>query len=63
MGPRSDPHRTCVVCGKENAHGFQLEFVRRGDGGVESHFHCSAAFEGYPDQLHGGVLPCCSTAP
>lgn len=51
---RSHPH--CVVCAPENARGLGLEFVRRKDGGVESRFDCSKALEGYPQQLHGGVL-------
>ena len=51
---RSHPH--CVVCAPENSHGLGLQFVVRNDGGVESCFDCNTALEGYPQQLHGGVI-------
>jgi acyl-coenzyme A thioesterase PaaI-like protein len=51
-----DPHPGCVVCGRGNARGLHLEFVRRPDGSVEGSFRAGAAFEGYPRQMHGGVI-------
>jgi acyl-coenzyme A thioesterase PaaI-like protein len=54
--PPADPHRTCVVCGRENPEGLRLEFLPRADGGVEADFRCSSAFEGYARQLHGGLI-------
>jgi acyl-coenzyme A thioesterase PaaI-like protein len=44
------------VCGAENPDGFRLAFTRREDGSVESRFRGRSAFEGYPRQLHGGVI-------
>lgn len=49
-------HPRCVVCAPENLRGLGLRFVTRKDGSVESRFDCSPALEGYPQQLHGGVI-------
>ena len=51
---RSHPH--CVVCGDNDALGLGLAFTATDDGAVECHFECSAALQGYTDQLHGGVI-------
>jgi acyl-coenzyme A thioesterase PaaI-like protein len=53
---RRNPHPRCVVCGPADVLGLGLQFTIRADGGVESEFHCSSVFEGYPHQLHGGVI-------
>jgi acyl-coenzyme A thioesterase PaaI-like protein len=52
----NDPHPGCVVCGRKNARGLHLDFTVGEDGSVEGRFPASAAFEGYPRQLHGGVI-------
>jgi acyl-coenzyme A thioesterase PaaI-like protein len=52
----SDPHPNCVVCGRKNRRGLRLDFKPASGGGVEVRFDCSPAFEGYPKQLHGGVI-------
>jgi uncharacterized protein (TIGR00369 family) len=49
-------HAHCVVCGQENPRGFHMRFIRGRDGSVESRFDCARALEGYPRQLHGGVI-------
>ncbi|MFH1999293.1 MAG: hotdog domain-containing protein, partial [Planctomycetota bacterium] len=49
-------HPNCVVCGRENPKGFHLHFSLQKDGSVEGHFYCSKNLEGYPEQLHGGVI-------
>ena len=49
-------HPQCVVCAPDNARGLGLKFATRNDGSVESCFDCSAALEGYPHQLHGGMI-------
>jgi len=28
------------------------------DGGVQAHFDCDSAYEGFPGMLHGGVISC-----
>jgi uncharacterized protein (TIGR00369 family) len=33
-----------------------LDFHDVGDGSVRATFDCAAAFEGYPGQLHGGII-------
>ena len=54
LGQRAHPY--CVVCGTSNERGLKLKFTERDDGSIESQFHCEGAFEGYPQQLHGGVI-------
>ena len=54
IGARPHPH--CVVCGASDPLGLGVRFTIREDGSAESQFHCSSAFEGYPHQLHGGVI-------
>ena len=49
-------HARCLLCGEENAHGFKLCFHPSPEGGVEAVFACRKMHEGYPDQLHGGVI-------
>jgi acyl-coenzyme A thioesterase PaaI-like protein len=51
---RSHPH--CVVCGRENKLGLQLNFSIAGNGVVEATFSCEPVFQGYPNMLHGGVI-------
>jgi len=49
-------HPNCVVCGRENPRGFHLRFTLTDDGKVSGRFDCSRTLEGYPKQLHGGVI-------
>ena len=49
-------HPRCVACSPENKSGLRLSFQDAGTGAVRATFDCSAAFEGYPGQLHGGII-------
>jgi len=49
-------HQRCVVCGQDNAHGLGMTFTLSDDRSVHSEVCCGAEFEGYADQLHGGVI-------
>lgn len=49
-------HPSCLVCGNGRADGLSLRFKRQADGSVSADFDCGAAFQGYPDRLHGGVI-------
>ena len=49
-------HKGCVVCGCENDHGMRVEFRSQSDGSVVAEFPCDAAYQGYQDVLHGGVV-------
>lgn len=63
-GPRSrnapvvgeQAHPRCIVCGRDNPLGLKLRFEVREDGSVESRFRGGSDFEGYPRQLHGGII-------
>ena len=52
---REQAHPRCVVCGPAHPHGLQLACVPQPDGSVEAVFAGEERFEGYPDQLHGGI--------
>lgn len=56
---RLQMHPRCVVCGRNSALGLELEFAVRDDGAVECQLPLMQAFEGYADQLHGGVVALC----
>jgi uncharacterized protein (TIGR00369 family) len=49
-------HRGCIVCGGDNDQGMHLKFHSEPDGSVRAEFRCDAAYQGYPDILHGGVV-------
>lgn len=49
-------HPNCVVCGRSNDRGLQLQFEQLADGTVQARFACDRAFEGYQGTLHGGVI-------
>lgn len=49
-------HSSCIVCGRENPQGFHLRFALTKDGSAVCRFDCSKTLEGYPKQLHGGVI-------
>lgn len=49
-------HPRCVACSPDNKSGLKLAFESTGAGSVRTTFDCSAAFEGYPGKLHGGII-------
>lgn len=49
-------HPHCIVCGTDNPHGLQLKFSVQPDRSVHATFRGGAAYQGYPDALHGGLL-------
>jgi len=53
---REIAHPRCVACSPDNSTGLKLDFQDAGAGAVRTTFDCSAAFEGYPGQLHGGII-------
>jgi acyl-coenzyme A thioesterase PaaI-like protein len=53
---RLQSHPRCVVCAPESSGGLGLRFVTQKDGSVESCVDCGGGLEGYPQQLHGGVI-------
>ena len=48
-------HPHCVACSLLNEKGLHLEFAAHKDG-VQAHFECDKACEGYPGILHGGII-------
>ena len=53
---RDVAHPRCVACSPHSSHGLRLEFNDLADGGVRTTFDCAAVFEGYPGNLHGGII-------
>jgi uncharacterized protein (TIGR00369 family) len=53
---REIAHPRCVACSPDSRSGLKLDFQEAGDGAVRTTFDCGAAFEGYPGQLHGGII-------
>lgn len=49
-------HPACSTCGVENGGGLSLQFAAESDGTVVGPFACQGKQQGYPDQLHGGVV-------
>jgi uncharacterized protein (TIGR00369 family) len=49
-------HNRCFGCGPANPAGLHLEFLRAPDGSVVASPVVSAAFDGHPGYLHGGVI-------
>jgi ubiquinone/menaquinone biosynthesis C-methylase UbiE/acyl-coenzyme A thioesterase PaaI-like protein len=49
-------HPHCLVCGADNPHGLHLEFAVQPDRSVHATFRGGAAYQGYPDAIHGGLL-------
>jgi SAM-dependent methyltransferase/acyl-coenzyme A thioesterase PaaI-like protein len=50
----SHPH--CVVCGSDSPNGLRLSFSVQPDRSVHSRFDGGAAYQGYPDAIHGGLV-------
>jgi acyl-coenzyme A thioesterase PaaI-like protein len=53
---REIAHPRCIACSPDNRAGLKLDFESAGAGVVRTTFDCGAAFEGYPGQLHGGII-------
>ena len=53
---RAIAHPRCMACSPHSKSGLHLDFQDAGAGKVRATFDCSAAFEGYPGHLHGGVI-------
>ena len=49
-------HPACFACSVQNGDGLGLEFTEQPDGSVCGSFACDGKYQGYPDQLHGGVI-------
>lgn len=49
-------HPACVACKDIEAGGLGLRFVAEDAGFVVAEFACDAAYQGYPDRLHGGIV-------
>ncbi|RPI47161.1 MAG: PaaI family thioesterase [Chloroflexi bacterium] len=49
-------HRSCVVCGRQNARGLGVRYAPQPDGSCTGTFDCDASFQGYDGVLHGGVV-------
>jgi SAM-dependent methyltransferase len=54
MRRRSHPH--CVVCGGDNPNGLRLSFSVQPDRSVHARFDGGAAYQGYPNAIHGGLV-------
>jgi acyl-coenzyme A thioesterase PaaI-like protein len=48
--------RMCFVCGIENPIGLKLFFYTDDEGRTITHFRPKPEHQGYPGQLHGGVI-------
>lgn len=53
---RSQGHGHCVVCAPSHPRGFRIEYHVEAGGVVHARFHCHNLFQGFPGQLHGGVI-------
>lgn len=53
---RSQGHERCVVCAPSHPLGLRVEYHVGTDGVVHAEFPCDRVFQGYPGQLHGGVI-------
>ena len=53
---RARTHPNCMVCGRANGRGPQLEFHTCADGSVQATFDCRDSYEGYANVVHGGVV-------
>lgn len=49
-------HPACVVCGQENAQGFQIDYAIADDGSATAQWTPTARWQGFKGIVHGGVL-------
>jgi acyl-coenzyme A thioesterase PaaI-like protein len=48
--------RMCFVCGIDNPIGLKLEFYTDDEGRCVARFHPRPEHQGFPGQLHGGII-------
>ena len=48
--------RMCFVCGLDNPIGLKLKFYTDGEGRCVAHFRPKPEHQGFPGQLHGGLI-------
>ena len=53
---RVEEHAGCVVCGGENATGFQITYTTETAGTVSALWTPTARYEGFKGLVHGGML-------
>ena len=53
---RARTHPNCIVCGRANGRGPQLDFCTCADGSVQATFDCKDSYKGYANVVHGGVV-------
>lgn len=53
---RSQGHERCVVCAPSHPLGLRVGYHVDPAGVVHAEFPCDKVFQGYPGQLHGGVI-------
>lgn len=53
---RNQGHERCVVCAPSHPLGLRVEYHVDAAGVVHAEFPCHRVFQGYPGQLHGGVI-------
>jgi len=55
--------RMCFVCGIDNPIGLKLKFYTDDEGRSIAHFRPKPEHQGYPGQLHGGIISALLDAP
>lgn len=55
---RDEAHPACIVCSRAHQCGLRLTFRVLNGGAVEADVPCGAAYEGYVDVMHGGMVCC-----
>ena len=53
---RVEEHAGCVVCGIDNATGFQITYTTEAPGRVSALWTPTARYEGFKGLVHGGML-------
>ena len=53
---RRQEHERCVVCAPSHPLGLRVEYHVGAGGVVHAEFPCHKVFQGYPGQLHGGII-------
>ncbi len=56
MDRRLSEHGICFVCGRENPHGFGVQWWLRDDGTVHTRLAFRQEHQGPPGHAHGGAL-------
>jgi acyl-coenzyme A thioesterase PaaI-like protein len=50
------PHSRCVVCGRDNTHGLQIQYSSDAAGATAAAWTPTAAWEGFRGIIHGGIV-------